>query len=145
MASLVALRLPRMAADRGLPATRLTMSGLAPSLTAAGPGRSKVSAQHHAAAARRLTGPYPCSPCDGLQIVELDTICRPKIWSTGLLIVRYHPKWTPLGVLQQPWRGDGTRMILVYIEQPLTRQVRDFRGPPNHVQFYRPTHHRDET
>ena len=63
MASLVALRVPRMAADRGLPATRLTMSGLAPSLTAAGPGRSTVSAQHHAAAARRLTGPYLC-PCD---------------------------------------------------------------------------------
>ena len=50
-----------------------------------------------------------------------------------------------LGVLQQPWRGDGTRMILVYIERPLTRQVRDFRGPPNHIQFYRSTHHRDET
>ena len=77
--------------------------------------------------------------------MELDTICRRKIWSTGLLIVRYHPKWTPLGVLQQPWRGDGTRMILVYIKRPLTRQVRDFRGPPNHIQFYRLTHHRDET
>ena len=32
-------------------------------ITAAGPGRSTVSAQHHAAAARRLTGPYLC-PCD---------------------------------------------------------------------------------
>ena len=41
----------------------LTMSGLAPSLTAAGPGRSTVSAQHHPAAARWLTGPYLC-PCE---------------------------------------------------------------------------------
>ena len=61
--------------------------------------------------------------------MELDTICRRKIWSTDLLIVRCHPKWTPLGVLQQPWRGGGTRMILVYIKQPLTRQVQDFRAP----------------
>ena len=63
IASLVALCLPGMVADHGLPATRLTMSGLAPSLTAAGPGRSTVSAQHHAAAARRLTGRSLC-PCD---------------------------------------------------------------------------------
>ena len=135
-----------MAADRGLPATRLTMSGLAPSLTAAGPGRSTVSAQHHAAAARRLTGPSLC-PCDEPSTqrrrtpADADTICRRKIWSTGLLIVRCHPKWTPLCVLQQPWKGDGTRMILLYIERPLTRQVRNFRGPPQ----LRPTHHRDET
>ena len=40
MASLVALHLPEMAADRGLPTTRL--SGLALSLTAAGPGRLTV-------------------------------------------------------------------------------------------------------
>ena len=138
MASLVALPLPGMAADPGLPATRLTMSGLVPSRTAAGPVRSTVSAQHHVAAARRLTGPSLC-PCDEPSTQGYDSlavpICRRKIWSTGLLILRCHPKWTPLGVLQQPWRGNGMRMILVYIEWPLTREVRDFRGPPNCVRL----------
>ena len=76
MASLVALRLLGMAADRGLPATRPTMSGLAPSLTAAGPGRSTVSAQHHAAAARRLTGPSLC-PCDEPSTQSYDSLAVP--------------------------------------------------------------------
>ena len=70
------LRLPGMAADRGLPATRLPMSGLAPSLTAAGPGRSTVSAQHHAAAARRLTGPSLC-PCDEPSTQGYDSLAVP--------------------------------------------------------------------
>ena len=42
MISLVAFHLPEMAVDRGLPETRLTMSGLVLSLTAVGPGRSMV-------------------------------------------------------------------------------------------------------
>ena len=67
--------------------------------------------------------------------MELDTICQCKIWSTGLLIIRCHPKWTPLGVLQQLWRGSGTWMILVYIKRPLTRQVRDLRVLPNRVRL----------
>ena len=47
------------------------------------------------AADRALSLPTWWTQYSGLQIVELDTICRHKIWSTGLLIVRYHPKWTP--------------------------------------------------
>ena len=76
MASLVALHSPGMAADHGLPATHLTMSGLAPSPAAAGPGRWTVSAQLHATAARRLTGPYPC-PCDEPSTQGYDSLVVP--------------------------------------------------------------------
>ena len=63
MASLAASRLSRTAADRGKPATHLTMSDLAPSLVVAEPGRYTISTQHRDVAATRPTGPSPY-PCD---------------------------------------------------------------------------------